>query len=330
MVQAMLGLVTVFGGSGFVGSQIVRALARKGARVRVAVRNPGRGYRLRMLGDVGQIEVVQANLRDDGSIARALDGAGACVNAVAVLFESGRQTYQSLHVEGAGRVARLARAAGVERFVQISAIGADAGSASGYARTKAAGETIVREVFPDAVILRPSVVFGPEDKFFNRFAEMAGMAPALPLIGGGLTRMQPVFVADVGQACAAATLSAEAAGNIYELGGPEVFTFRQLMELMLAVIQRRRLLAPVPWPAAELLGRAGDLAASLGLTPPITSDQVAMLRVDNVVAKDALGLADLGIRASALEPIIPTYLYRYRRGGQYANQQESIGAQPPA
>jgi NADH dehydrogenase len=326
----MMGLVTVFGGSGFVGAQIVRALARKGARVRVAVRNPGRGYRLRMLGDVGQIEVVQANLRDDASVARALDGAEGCINAVAVLFETGRQTYEALHVNGAARVARLARAAGALRFVQISAIGADAGSAAAYARTKAAGEAAVREVFPEAVILRPSVVFGPEDKFFNRFAEMAAMAPALPLIGGGRTRMQPVFVADVGQACANAIGSEEAAGKTFELGGPEVFTFRQLMALVLAVTQRRRLLVPVPWPAAQLLGRAGDLAASLGLTPPITSDQVAMLRVDNVVANDALGLADLGIRASAVEPIIPTYLYRYRRGGQYANQQDSIAAQPPA
>jgi NADH dehydrogenase len=326
----MMGLVTVFGGSGFVGAQIVRALARKGARVRVAVRNPGRGYRLRMLGDVGQIEVVQANLRDDASVARALDGAEGCINAVAVLFETGRQTYEALHVNGAARVARLARAAGALRFVQISAIGADAGSAAAYARTKAAGEAAVREVFPEAVILRPSVVFGPEDKFFNRFAEMAAMAPALPLIGGGRTRMQPVFVADVGQACANAIGSEEAAGKTFELGGPEVFTFRQLMALVLAVTQRRRLLVPVPWPAAQLLGRAGDLAASLGLAPPITSDQVAMLRVDNVVANDALGLADLGIRASAVEPIIPTYLYRYRRGGQYANQQDSIAAQPPA
>ncbi len=325
-----MGLVTVFGGSGFVGAQIVRALARKGARVRVAVRNPGRGYRLRMLGDVGQIEVVQANLRDDASVARALDGAEGCINAVAVLFETGRQTYEALHVNGAARVARLARAAGALRFVQISAIGADAGSAAAYARTKAAGEAAVREVFPEAVILRPSVVFGPEDKFFNRFAEMAAMAPALPLIGGGRTRMQPVFVADVGQACANAIGSEEAAGKTFELGGPEVFTFRQLMALVLAVTQRRRLLVPVPWPAAQLLGRAGDLAASLGLAPPITSDQVAMLRVDNVVANDALGLADLGIRASAVEPIIPTYLYRYRRGGQYANQQDSIAAQPPA
>jgi NADH dehydrogenase len=326
----MMGLVTVFGGSGFVGSQIVRALARNGSRVRVAVRNPGRGYRLRMLGDVGQIEVVQANLRDEDSIARALDGAEACVNAVAVLFESGRQTYQALHVDGAARVARLALAAGARRFVQISAIGADAAAAAGYARTKAAGEAVVREVFPDAVILRPSVVFGPDDQFFNRFAEMATLAPALPLIGGGETRMQPVFVGDVAQACAEATLSADSAGRTFELGGPEVFTFRQLMELLLTVVQRRRLLIPVPWPAAALLGRAGDLAARVGVTPPITSDQVAMLKVDNVVAAGASGLADLGVRASAVESIIPSYLYRYRRGGQYADQTRPGPAQPPA
>jgi uncharacterized protein YbjT (DUF2867 family) len=326
----MRGLVTVFGGSGFVGSQIVRALARKGSRVRVAVRNPGRGYRLRMLGDVGQIEVVQANLRDEASVARALDQAEACINTVAVLYERGRQTYAALHVDGAARVARLAAAAGVRRLVHISAIGADADSASGYARTKAAGEAAVRAAFPASAIVRPSVVFGPEDHFFNRFAEMATLAPALPLIGGGRTRLQPVFVSDLGMACANAVWSDEAAGRTFELGGPEVFTFRQLMELLLEVIQRRRMLVPVPWPVASLLGAAGDAAATIGLTPPITGDQVIMLRSDNVAAPGVPGLAALGVVASAVEPIIPSYLYRYRRGGQYANSQEAVGVQPPA
>jgi uncharacterized protein YbjT (DUF2867 family) len=326
----MKGLVTVFGGSGFVGSQIVRALARMGSRVRVAVRQPGRGYRLRMLGDVGQIEVVQANIRDDASVARALEGAEGCINAVAVLYESARQTFDALHVEGARRVATTAERLGVSHFVQVSAIGADPDSPSAYARTKAAGEARVREAFPGAVIVRPSVVFGPDDRFFNRFAEMAMLAPALPLIGGGHTRLQPVFVADVGEAVARAVWSEEAAGRTFELGGPEVFTFHQLVDIMLEVVQRKRLLVPLPWAIADLMGRAGDLMARTGLPPAITSDQVALLRSDNVVAEGAAGLQALGVSASALEPIIPTYLYRYRRGGQYAQPQEAVATQPPA
>jgi uncharacterized protein YbjT (DUF2867 family) len=325
----MKGLVTVFGGSGFVGSQIVRALARAGSRVRVAVRQPGRGYRLRMLGDVGQIEVVQANIRDDASVARALEGAEGCINAVAVLHESGRQTFEAVHVEGAHRAAAAAARAGVARFVQISAIGADPNSPAAYGRTKAAGEAAVREAFAGAAILRPSVVFGPDDHFFNRFAEMAMISPALPLIGGGHTRMQPVFVADVGAAVAHAVWSDEAAGRTYELGGPEAFTFRRLMEIMLEVIQRRRLLVPVPWPMAGAIGMLGDLVSSAGAPPPLTTDQVALLRVDNVVAPGAAGLTELGVQPNAVEPIIPSYLYRYRRGGQYAEQSESMANLPP-
>ncbi len=314
----MQGLVTVFGGSGFVGAAVVRALAKRGARVRVAVRNPGRGYRLRMLGDVGQIEIVQANLREPQSVARALEGAEACVNAVAVLYESGRQTFQALHVDGARAVAEAARDAGVQRFVQISAIGAGEGSPSLYGRTKAAGEAAVRAAFPAAAILRPSVVFGPGDAFFNRFAAMATLSPALPLIGGGHTRFQPVYVGDVAQAVAQAALDPAAAGRDYELGGPGVYTFKDLMTLLLAEISRRRLLVNVPFGLAGLLGRMGDLMAVTPFAPPITSDQVALLKADNVVAAGALGLADLGVNATALEPILPTYLYTYLRGGQYA------------
>jgi NADH dehydrogenase len=326
----MKGLVTVFGGSGFVGSQIVRALARTGARVRVAVRQPGRGYRLRMLGDVGQIEVVQANVRDDASAARALEGAEACINAVAILYESGRQSFEGVHVDGARRVATLAARAGVARLVHISAIGADASSPSAYGRTKAAGEAATREAFPGAAIVRPSVVFGPEDHFFNRFAQMATISPALPLIGGGHTRMQPVFVADVGAAVAQAVGSDEAAGQTFELGGPEAFTFRRLMEIMLEVIQRRRLLVSTPWPVAGALGLVGDLVAATGAPPPLTTDQVALLRRDNVVAAGAPGLKELGVEPNALEAIIPSYLYRYRRGGQYAQPPEALSNLPGA
>jgi NADH dehydrogenase len=326
----MRGLVTVFGGSGFVGAQVVRALAKRGARVRVAVRNPGRGYRLRMLGDVGQIEVVQANIREPSSVSRALEGAEACVNAVAVLYESGRQTFEALHVAGARLIAKTAAAQGVQGFIHISAIGASADSPAAYARTKAAGEVAVREVIPGAVILRPSVIFGPEDAFFNRFAAMAGLSPALPLIGGGSTRFQPVYVGDVAQAVAAALAMPETEGRTFELGGPQVYSFRDLMVLMLAVIQRRRILAPIPFPIATLLGRAGDLAAALGAPPPISTDQVALLRSDNIVDPSASGLAELGVTPSPLEPILPTYLYVYRPGGQYAERELNAPVLPPA
>jgi NADH dehydrogenase len=326
----MTDLVTVFGGSGFVGSQIVRALARAGHRIRVAVRNPGRGYRLPMLGDVGQIEVLQANIRDSDSVDRALDRARFCINAVAVLHESGRQSFDALHVEGARTVAKAAAAQGVERFVQISALGADAASPANYARTKANGETIARELIPGAVVIRPSVVFGPADAFFNRFAAMALISPALPLIGGGETRFQPVFVGDVAEAVARSLSDDAAPGSTYELGGPTVYSFRTLMEILLREIGRERLLAPVPFPIARLLGFAGDLVAATGfLAPPITTDQVEMLRSDNVVSAGARTLADLGVAASALEPIIPTYLYRYRKGGQYAEVIEAAAALPP-
>lgn len=321
----MKGLVTVFGGSGFLGGQVVRALARKGLRVRVAVRNPGRGYRLRMLGDVGQIEVVQANVRNPASVARALDGAEAVVNAVGVLFEVGRQKFQSLHVMGARTIAEAAAARGITDFVQISAIGADADSPAKYARTKAEAEAVVREIIPTAVILRPSVVFGQEDHFFNAFAALAQMSPFLPLIGGGGTRFQPVYVGDVAAAVAAALTNPDHAGKTFELGGPTAHTFRALMELVLSETHRQRLLLPIPFPVAQLLGAVGDLICGargvVGLIPlpPVTTDQVEMLRVDNVVAPGALGLSDLGIAPTAMEPILPTYLYRYRRGGQYAD-----------
>lgn len=325
----MKGLVTVFGGSGFVGTQVVRALAKRGSRIRVAVRRPGRGYRLRTLGDVGQIEVVQANIRDDASINRALDGAEACVNLVAVLYETGRQKFQALHVDGARAVALAANAAGIERFVQISAIGADTASTAIYGRTKAAGEAAVREVIPSATILRPSVVFGPDDAFFNRFAAMAQVSPALPLIGGGHTRFQPVYVGDVAQAVAQAVCDTSTAGGVYELGGPGIYTFRALMELLLKEIGRKRILAPLPFPMAGLLGSAGDLMTLVGLPPPITTDQVALLRSDNVVAPGALGLKDLGIEATALEVIIPAYLGRYRPNGQYADEIEAAARALP-
>ena len=324
----MQNLVTVFGGSGFIGAQAVRQLAKAGWRIRVAVRNPAKAYAMRLHGDVGQIDIVQANIRNEPSLRRALAGASASVNLVGVLRETGRQGFQALQVMGAKNVAAAAKAEGVGRVVQMSALGADADSASKYARTKAEGEAAVREIYPDAVVVRPSIVFGPEDDFFNRFAAMAQISPILPLLGGGETRFQPVYVGDVGKAIAAAVISPEAAGQTYELGGPAAYSFRQLMEVMLGEIGKRRVLLPLPWPAASLLGAAGDAANSLAgmigasLPTPVTADQVILLKTDNVVSGAYPGLAELGITPTTLEAVLPSYLYRYRKGGQYADQED--------
>jgi NADH dehydrogenase len=311
----MQGLVTVFGGSGFVGGQVVRALAKAGHRVRVAVRNPNLAYRMRMLGDVGQIEVVQANVRNVPSVARAVDGAEAVVNLVGVLWESGRQKFQTLHVMGARTIAEQAKAAGAARLVQISALGADVNSSSKYQRTKAEGEAAVRAVFPGAVVIRPSVVFGAEDKFFNKFGQMAALFPALPLIGGGETKFQPVYVGDVAAVVAKAVSSSAAEGLTYELGGPAVYSFKALMELILRETGRNRVLAPIPFFAAGLIGKVGDLSP---IAPPLTSDQVETLRTDNVADHGLPGLAEAGVVPTAVESVVPSYLYRYRKGGQYA------------
>jgi len=311
----MQGLVTVFGGSGFVGGQVVRQLAKAGHRVRVAVRNPNLAYKMRMLGDVGQIEVVQANVRNAPSVARAVEGAEGVVNLVGVLWESGRQKFQTLHVMGAKTIAEQAKAAGVTRFVQISAIGANAESASKYQRTKAEGEAAVRAVFPGAVVIRPSIVFGADDKFFNKFGQMAALFPALPLIGGGETKFQPVYVGDVAAVVAKAVSSPAAEGLTYELGGPAVYSFKALLEMILVETGRNRVLAPIPWFAAGLIGKVGDLSP---LAPPLTSDQVESLKTDNVAGNGLPGLAEAGVIPTAVESVVPSYLYRYRKGGQYA------------
>ena len=317
----MQNLVTVFGGSGFVGAQAVRQLARAGWRIRVAVRNPNLAHAMRLHGDVGQIDIVQANVRNEASLRRALTGATASLNLVGVLRETGRQGFQAVHVMGARNVAAAAHAEGVGRVVQMSALGANPDSESKYARTKAEGEAAVREIYPNAVVVRPSVVFGAGDGFFNRFAAMAQTSPMLPLIGGGQTRFQPVFVGDVGLALARCVSNPEAAGQTYELGGPADLSFRALMELMLAEIGKRRFLAPIPFPMAEVMGKAGDLAGYF-INPPITSDQVLLLKADNVTSGAYPGLAELGVTATTLEAVLPTYLYRYRKGGQYADQED--------
>jgi NADH dehydrogenase len=302
---------TVFGGSGFVGRYVVRELAKAGARVRVAVRHPDSAGFVRTMGAVGQVTPVAANVRDDASVRAAVAGSESVVNLVGILYERGRQTFEAVHVAGAARIARESATAGVHRFVHFSALGADPASPAAYARSKAAGEAKVREAFPAATILRPSIVFGPEDDFFNRFAMLARLVPALPLIGGGHTQFQPVFVGDVAAAVLACLALSEAAGKTYELGGPKVYEFRELLALVLEQTGRRRLLAPLPFALAEFQAFFLEFLP----VPPLTRDQVRMLRRDNVTSRGVPGLAELGITANALEAIVPTYLQRYRRGG---------------
>lgn len=313
-------LVVVFGGSGFIGRYVVRALCKAGARVRVAMRRPHLGADLRVCGDVGQVQLVQANVRDAASVGRALEGADGCVNLVGLLFEKGRQTFADVQATGAATVAAAASAAGVAAFVQMSAIGADPASRSAYGRTKAQAEAAVRGAFPAATILRPSIVFGPEDDFFNRFADMAKMAPALPLIGGGKTRFQPVHVGDVAAAVVAALGRPDAAGKTYELGGPRTYSFRELLEYIMRETARPRLLVNLPFPIAQTMGKVADAVFRFNpfAGPPLTGDQVEMLKTDNVVGADALTLADLGVGPlETVEAITPTYLYRFRPYGQF-------------
>lgn len=315
-------LVTVFGGSGFIGRYAVRALVKAGYRVRVATRLPHTAVELKPIGAVGQIQLVQANVRNRASVARAVEGASAVINLTGILAEGGRQTFRSVQEQGAAHIAAAAKEAGIMRMVHISAIGADADSQSSYARTKAAGEKAVLEAVPTATILRPSIVFGAEDSFFNRFAQMAMYTPALPLIGGGKTRFQPVWAGDVGAAILAALESRDAQGKTYELGGPATYTFKELMEYITATIRRPRLLAPLPWLGAYIVGFAGEVAGALPFVPVIlTRDQVTLLKSDNVASDTLPGLADLGITPATVEAIVPGYLYRFRKGGQFAPAQ---------
>jgi len=305
--------VTVFGGTGFLGRHTVRALAKAGWRIKVAARRPARGFFLRPLGQVGQIDFVKCDIADPESVAAALAGSEAVVNLCGILVQRG-QTFEDVQADGAANIGAAAAAAGIRAVAHVSAIGADSESASGYAVTKAEGETRLREAFPAATILRPSIVFGPEDGFFNRFAEMARFLPALPLIGGGHTLFQPVFVGDVAAAIVAALDSEKARGRTYELGGPTIYSFKQLMQIVLAETQRSRLLLPLPF------GLAMWKAFFLQLlpNPPLTPDQVRLLRRDNIVAAGALTLADLGIAPTTVEAEVPAYLWRYRPKGQYA------------
>jgi uncharacterized protein YbjT (DUF2867 family) len=309
-------LITVFGGSGFLGRHLVRALARRHYRIRVAVRRPDLAGHLQPLGRVGQIHAVQANVRNAASVEAACRGADIVINLVGILYESGRQRFDTVQAYGAEQVALAASNHGA-RMIQISAIGADEHSTSAYARAKAEGEKAVLAATPDATIFRPSIVFGPEDDFFNKFAAMARLLPALPLIGGGETKFQPVFVGDVAGAIARAVDGTAKAGTIYELGGPEVRTFKQLMEYVLEVTGRRRLLIPLPFALARLKAMFLQLMPK----PMLTTDQVELLKTDNVVSQAANSegrtLVGLGIEPTAMESIVPSYLWRFRKTGQF-------------
>jgi len=320
-------LIVVFGGSGFIGRHVVKQLARKGYRVRVPMRRPHLGQELRVLGDVGQIHLMQANVRFPDSVAAALEGADGVVNLVGVLYEKGRQGFDAMHAEATATIARASKAAGITKVVQVSAIGADARSKAKYARSKAAGETAVREAVPAAVILRPSIVFGPQDDFFNRFADMAKFSPLLPLIGGGKTKFQPVHVQDVADAVVSALSRPDAQGRTFELGGPTVYSFRELLDFVQATISRKRGYLWLPIFVAQPMGMLASLATKMiPIAPPFTGDQVEMLKTDNIVGisgeKGVGTIADLGVAPlETIESIVPSYLWRFRPYGQFQTKQ---------
>jgi NADH dehydrogenase len=307
--------VAVIGASGFIGRHVVKRLAAKGTVVAAIVRDLERAKLLQPMGDVGQIGRLHASILDESRLTAAFAGCDAVVNLVGILHERGAQRFDAIHHEGAARVGRLARAAGVRHLVHISAIGADPASPSAYGRTKGLGESALRAAFPEAVILRPSIVFGPEDGFFNRFAAMAQMAPALPLIGGGNTRFQPVYVGDVADAVMKGLDDPATAGRTFELGGPRICTFRELMELVLHETHRRRPLINLPFGLARLEAAFLEWLPN----PPLTRDQVTQLQRDNVVSAEALTFKDLGIAPETIETIVPTYLGRYRRRGWFGD-----------
>jgi len=305
--------VTIFGGSGFLGRHIVRALANDGWRIRVATRRPNNANFLTPMGRVGQIQLLKVNVRDEDGVRAALKDADAAINLAGILYQTGRQRFDSIHVEGAARIARLSAELGVPRLLHVSSLGANAETRAKYAKSKAEGERAVREAYPTATIFRPSAVFGPEDDFFNKFAWLARMSPVLPVIGGGGTRLQPVFVGDVAQAAACALREQSTAGETFELGGPEIMTLKEIMELVLKVTHRRRMLLPIPFALARIQGTV------LGILPKplITRDQVRLLESDNVVSEGARGFRDLAITPEAAEAIVPSYLWRFRKHGQF-------------
>lgn len=305
-------LITVFGGTGFLGRHTVRALARGGYRIRVAVRYPNDGFFLRPMGHVGQIDIVKCNVRNADQIAAAVHGASGVVNLVGILFQRGRQRFEAVHVGAAAAIAKAARTAGATSLVHVSAIGADQDAESNYAASKGEGEVCVRAAFADAVILRPSIVFGPEDDFFNRFAALARMLPFLPLIGGGATKFQPVFVGDVAAAIVRTLSDPATRGRTFELGGPTVYTFKELMQFVLRETCRRRLLVPISF----FLATIQAVFLQFLPKPLLTPDQVTLLKSDNIVTGPET-LAALGIEPTSIEAEVPAYLSRFRPKGQY-------------
>ncbi|MEM7060071.1 MAG: complex I NDUFA9 subunit family protein [Pseudomonadota bacterium] len=321
-------IVTIIGGSGFVGRYIAQRMARRGWRVRVACRRPNEALFVKPYGAVGQVEPFQCNIRDEASTRQVIAGATAVVNCVGLLWESGKNTFDACQSEGAARVARLAAEEGANAMVHVSAIGADENSAADYGRTKAEGENAVIAAFPSAVILRPSIIFGTEDGFFNQFAGMARFLPVLPLVGAN-TKFQPVWVEDVAEAAAKAVCREIEAGT-YELGGPRVATFRECIQLMLKIIRRRRLILNLPFFIARIQGWFMQKSAWLGITPLLTVDQVRMLENDNVVGPNAKSFKDLQIEPTAMEAVLESYLYSYRPYGQYtalSEKAENVDAQ---
>ena len=306
-------VATIFGGSGFIGRHIVQRLARAGWTVRVAVRHPDTAAFLKPMGDVGQIVPVRCDVTRDADVAAVLAGADAAVNLVGILYERGRRSFQAMHVDAAARIAKAATAAGVTTLVQMSALGASTQSTSVYAQTKARGEDAVREAFPSAVVLRPSVVFGPQDGFFNMFGALARFSPALPLVGGGNTRFQPVYVCDVADAAMAALSDPAHVGKTFELGGPRVYTFKQLLQILLQEIDRKRLLIPVPFPLATIKAAVLELLPK----PLLTRDQVELLKTDNICSGTLPGLEAFAIEPAAVEVVLPSYVDIYRKGGRF-------------
>lgn len=315
------GLVTVFGGSGFIGKYVVRSLVKQGWRVRVAMRRPHTGLDLKVIGNVGQVQLVQANMRFPLSVERAVEGSDAVVNLVSILFESGKQTFEALHVNGAKTLSEACSKHNIENLVHVSALGADTQSDSDYARTKGEAEDIMRATIPTTDILRPSIVFGPEDNFFNQFAAMTSFSPALPLFGGGQTLFQPIYAGDVAEAVAAC-LKTGTKGETYALGGPETYSFKEILEFILTTVDRKRILVPLPWFAANMMGFFGEISGALPFIDPIiTRDQVKLLKVDNVMPDGVKTAKDLGIQLETIESLVPSYLARYRHHGQFHEKQ---------
>lgn len=330
-------LVTIFGGSGFLGRYAARELVRSGYRVRIAVRRPHLAGDVRLAGGPGWVDIVQANVRDKASVARAVEGCDAVVNLVGILYEKERQSFEAVQSEGAINIAQACADAGIGRLVHISAIGADAGAIADYAKTKGEAEIAIREILPETVILQPSIVFGPEDEFFNRFASMSAhpissVLPFMPAIGGGRTKVQPVYAGDVAEAISNAVSMADAPGNTYQLGGPRAYTFSEIYDFIAETIDRKRFALPLPFFLAKPIGLAvgtlfryvWPLSSGILGAPPITGNQVEMLKSDNVVADDALTLNDLGVtELESVEAVTPAYLYRFRPYGQYHQKRQS-------